>query len=477
MLKKLTTKEFITKAKKVHGDKYNYSKVNYINNKTKVCIICKKHGEFWQVPGNHIRATNPCNCPKCGKLNRAKSNSYSTKEFISKAKTIYGNKYDYSKVKYINNSTKICIICPIHGEFWQRPDMHLSLKNGCPKCAPNTKLNNKTFITRAKEVHNNKYNYSKTIYINNKTKVCIICPEHGEFWQRPDMHLSLKNGCPKCGKLNRAKSNSYSTKEFISKAKEIHSNKYDYSKVNYINNRTKVCIICPIHGEFWQKPSHHISNKNGCPKCCTNNIKLDNKTFITKAREAHGDKYDYSKVNYTHNKTKVCIICPEHGEFWQKPNNHISDENGCPKCASLKSESKKLSYIKNYLSSNNIEYYEECTFPGLAYKSPLRIDLVIPSFNLYIEYDGIQHFKSTFPNADINLTHTRDQIKNQWALEHEINFLRIPYVLNKTLIKKFCRTLQNKNSLLNFVQKHKLFYIEQSSIKIFNESYYSLNLN
>ena len=162
------------------------------------------------------------------------------------------------------------------------------------------------FVKKAREVHGDKYDYSKVEYTNNYTKVCIICPEHGEFWQAPNNHINQKQGCPKCSHRSYKLSN----EEFTIKAKEIHGNKYDYSKVDYVNNRTKVCIICPEHGEFWQTPYKHL-NKQGCPRCY-GNIKSNTEEFIAKAREVHGNKYDYSKVEYSGCENKVCIICPEH---------------------------------------------------------------------------------------------------------------------------------------------------------------------
>ena len=129
------------------------------------------------------------------------------------------------------------------------------------------------------------------------------------------------------------------TESFIEKAKEIHGDKYDYSKVNYVNSRTNICIICPKHGEFWQRPDLHL-DKHGCPLCGFESTadynRLNTDEFIKKAREIHGDKYDYSKVDYKDSKTKVCIICPEHGEFWQKPNDHLSRKFGCHKCGWIK---------------------------------------------------------------------------------------------------------------------------------------------
>lgn len=124
-MKRLTTEQFILKALTVHGNKYDYSKVEYKNNKTKVCIICPIHGEFWQLPSFHL---NGCNCSKC------KGKNITTEEFVRKANIIHHNRYDYSKVNYIDNKTKVCIICPIHGEFWQTPDAHINGNQGCPAC-------------------------------------------------------------------------------------------------------------------------------------------------------------------------------------------------------------------------------------------------------------------------------------------------------------------------------------------------------
>ena len=320
MGKKLTTADFIKKAREVHGDKYDYSKVNYVNAHTKVCIICPEHGEFWQTPNSHLSGNG---CPKCS--GNSKSNTF---EFINKAREVHGKKYDYSKVKYVNSQTKVRIICPKHGEFLQTPNMHL-MGIGCPKCAGSAKLNTNEFIKKAREIHGNKYNYSKVNYVNSYTKVCIICPEHGEFWQVPNSHLK-GIGCPNCGIESRKETNSSTTEEFIKKARKIHGDKYDYSKVEYLNSQTKVRIICPEHGEFLQTPANHLSGK-GCPKC-GGKIKFNTNEFINKAREVHGNKYDYSKVKYVDNKTKVRIICPEHGEFWQTPASHLSGE-GCPNCS------------------------------------------------------------------------------------------------------------------------------------------------
>ena len=323
---KITKEKFIEKSNNLYNGKYDYSKVDYINTGKKVCIICPEHGEFLKTPNNHLHGQG---CPLCSR-NKLRC---TTEDFIKKARAVHGDKYDYSKVEYVNNRTKVCIICPIHGEFWQTPINHLKGGN-CPKCSKNKKPTTEEFIQKAKEVYGEKYDYSKVEYINNSTKVCIICPEHGEFLMTPNAHISAKHNCPKCAHQSykysleeyakkvkeeypniSVLSKQYNNKKdkglffcnccdkngekhgvfekkyvdvlrhgcpkcgkysklnksiFIEMANKIHKCKYDYSKVEYLGNETKVCIICSEHGDFWQTPHSHLTG-SGCPICAKEN--------------------------------------------------------------------------------------------------------------------------------------------------------------------------------------------------------------
>ena len=182
-------------------------------------------------------------------------------KFIEKAKKIHGDKYDYSLVEYTASKNKIKIICSIHGMFEQRASGHLH-GYGCNKCSyENQKIKIDNFIERAKKIHGNKYDYSLVEYKNYDTKVKIICDIHGEFEQTPSNHLK-GNDCLECS-LNKRKTN---TLKFIEKAKKVHSDKYDYSLVDYSGFDKKVVIICHIHGEFEQTPQNHLKGQN-CPIC------------------------------------------------------------------------------------------------------------------------------------------------------------------------------------------------------------------
>jgi len=195
------------------------------------------------------------------------------------------------------------------------------------------RLTIKEFIKKANKIHIGKYDYSLVDYKNNDVKIKIICQEHGEFLQDPSNHL-MGSGCFKCRNENISKKLKSNSIDFIKKATEVHKNRYDYSKTDYIFSDKKIIIICKEHGDFLQSPASHLRGA-GCPKCNSENIsrrcRSNIENFIQKAKEIHGNKYDYSLSNYTHNRVKIVIICNKHGKFLQNSSNHLRG-NGCPKC-------------------------------------------------------------------------------------------------------------------------------------------------
>ena len=262
------------------------------------------------------------------------------------------------------------------------------------------------FIKEAKKVHNNKYEYKiDGNIVLSKDKITAICPIHGEFQTNVYEHIRHKRGCRKCASIESNKDRKLSVDKFIKKAKEIHGDKYDYSKVKYVDNHTKIIITCPVHGDFEQTPNSHL-NGRGCPECSkistANKLKYSTEEFIQKAREKHGNKYDYSKVEYKNNKTKVCIICPEHGEAYITPSNHLKG-CGCPKCryvnmsklqmmttenfidkASIyKSEDEILNFIKEHINDKEIITRDRKILDGK------EIDICIPDYKIGIEYNGL----------------------------------------------------------------------------------------
>jgi ferredoxin-like protein FixX len=311
MPRKLTTEEFITKARKVHGNKYDYSSVHYVNAKTAIIIICMEHGKITQMPSDHLSGRG---CIKCAAKRISLKLRRTTEQFITKAKQVHGYKYDYSKVIYVNDRTKVIIICPLYGEFLQSPSNHLSGKR-CLICSGLKKMTTEEFIIKARKAHGNKYDYSKTVYANSWTKVIIICPVHGEFTQRSNGHLN-GSGCLECAGLKKL-----TIKIFINKARKIHGNKYDYSKVNYINTHTNVIITCPEHGKFQQMPYHHLAGC-GCPNCKKSKGEIE----VTKILDKKNIKYFKQKIfsDCINPKTK----CRLKYDFYLPRQNLLIEFNG-----------------------------------------------------------------------------------------------------------------------------------------------------
>ena len=315
------------------------------------------------------------------------------------------------------------------------------------------RLTKEDFIEKAIKVHGNKYDYSKVEYKNNKQKVCIICPEHGEFWMKPNCHLDGKQGCPKCGHIKRSIARRTKLSEFMEKAYAVHGNKYDYSKVEYVNTETNVCIICPEHGEFWQTPHNHLIGQ-GCSKCYGNNKKTKD-DFVKKSMLCHGDKYDYSLVNYTKNSERVCIICPKHGEFWQVASEHMRG-HGCPKCYVSKLEDG----LREFLRKNNFTFVEQKTFNGLKYKKKLRFDFYLPEYNVAIECQGEQHYVNVnFGNSTKNNSNKkfdeqkeRDELKKKYCEDNGILLLFFSISKNKKYDNKL---ITSKKVLKNIILKNK----------------------
>lgn len=258
-------------------------------------------------------------------------NQLDAKSFIEKAKKIHGDKYDYSKVEYINNRTKVCIICPKHGEFWQVPSSHLK-GAGCSKCfyekrSKEKKMTTDEFIERSNKIHNGFFIYSKTDLSkrDEKGRVIITCPKHGDFFQTPNNHLKGA-GCLKC---------------------------YNEKRNSTGNGRRK-----------------------------------DGKEFIKECIEKYGEKYLYDKTEYINSNTKVLVTCPKHGDFSVRPDHHLNGV-GCPKC----NESHLENSIREVLEKNSIKYFHNAKNDIVPWIGKQHLDFFLPDYNTAIECQGIQHFK------------------------------------------------------------------------------------
>lgn len=428
MPKRLKIDQFIKQASEIHNNQYDYSKIKHVYAQKKIPIICTKHGEFQQTPSKHMIGQG---CRLCFYERNADKCRSTQAEFIKKAVSIHGNKYDYSQIVYKNNLTKVQILCPEHGPFSQTPGNHTHKTNpqGCPACGGRTYWTTERFIAEAKQVHGRKYDYKKVICTDSVTVVSIICPEHGEFLQDAQHHIIRKQGCRQCGGTVKK-----TTEEFIRKAQRVHGDKYDYSESLYETTHKKVRIICRHHGPFLQSPANHThkTNPQGCPKC-TGRIPWTKERFLSEAQLVHPNKYNYDQVDWMGHKHLVTIICPYHGEFQQLPSVHLTG-CGCRKCSSPKGET----IIRELLSQRQIEFEEQASFQDCKDKNTLPFDFMILSGGKrrLIEYHGAQHYrpvsfggkKMTQSNLLENFKTVRehDEIKQNWCVENSIPLLVIP---------------------------------------------------
>jgi len=343
---------------------------------------------------------------------------------------------------------------------------------------------NKKFIEDSIKIHDNRYDYSKVKYKSNRIDVEIICSVHGSFFQKPHNHLVGK-GCSECSGNKKI-----TFEDFIKKSTIRHSNKYDYSEVNFIDLKSPVRIICPLHGLFVQIPNKHLSG-SGCYKC-GGSEKSNTQDFIKKSNIIHNNIYNYEKVNYKNNKLKIEVVCKNHGSFFITPSNHLKGV-GCSKCSgkkrltneefierSILMNSNKYSYekcnytshknsviitckkhgdfiqvanqhlsgsgcsrckesigehrIEQFLISKNIRYKRQYSFGDLKYKKNLKFDFAIFSeekLDFLIEFNGSQHYTFNgqygMKKHDFDKILLRDKLKMEYCKKNKIEIFIIRY--------------------------------------------------
>ena len=342
-----------------------------------------------------------------------------TEEVKQKIATLFNNTLDTSKVEYVNTHTPITLICLEHGEFKTTTSNLWDSPCGCPSCSR----------------HNRKRENPMT---TERLIREYMAKHNGRYTYDKVVYRGQNNKviitCPIHGDFLQkpyhhldghgcpecAGLKPLTTETFIARAKEKHGNDFDYSKVEYINYHTKVCIICHEHGEFWQSPNAHLRGQK-CPMCSKSH-KDTISSFVEKAKKVHGGKYDYSKVIYSNSKTNVVITCPIHGDFSQAPDKHLVGQ-GCPICK----ESHLERHIRLILQTYGIPYESQSNINGLLEKQ--SVDFYIPQFNLAIECQGKQHFGiGGWINEDFDDIYYRDVKKSEILSKNGVN---IAYYTNE----------------------------------------------
>ncbi len=433
MPKKKTQEEFLADVKKIWGNRLDFSNAIYVNNHTNVEVKCNECGEtFTPKPDNLLHRHG---CPVCG------GNKKMTREsFIEKAKQIHGGKYDYSKVIWVDRMTEVIITCPIHGDFIQVPKNHLQQK-GCKECAKLTmgseRMSLERFLEKSNLTHGNRYDYSLIKgFRNNREKLPIICREHGVFMQSAHAHIDSRQGCPECGKLIVGEAHEgrrLTTEEFVEKAKGVHGNKYDYSLVDYKDTKTPITIICKKHGQFEQIPNYHLSGC-GCQQCFEEKrgqsslITFDE--FVKRAKNVHGDAYVYSPADYRKTKEKIKIFCKKCGKYFnQTPHNHLAGQ-GCPHC-NISNGERMVELALTRMGLEFIPQYKIEYKDGVVIKrGGLYVDFFIPSKKTFIEFNGKQHYKPCERfggKKSFERQKKRDEILRKYSKENGYDLIEIPF--------------------------------------------------
>ena len=431
-------KSFIARSVEINGDKYGYGKVDYINNHTNVTIHCNTcDADFPQTPNNHLRGQGCSSC--ANRLAGERMRRQARESFVDRATVVHGDKYGYDKVDYVDSLTNVIIHCnTCDADFPQGPGSHVC-GNGCPACAYRlngeckVKEKREAFVARATAIHGDMYGYDKVDYMGCKIVVIIHCNRcDNDFKMSPDGHINASAGCDACARrLEGERKTKKARESFTTSAIYIHGDKYGYDKVDYISATTNVTIHCnTCDADFPQTPNNHLNGSAGC-YACARRLEGERKrrqareSFATRATAVHGDKYDYSEVDYVNTDTKVSIHCNRCStDFKQRPHSHLRG-SGCGMCI-WKTENMVFEYLRDKYSTIRRFTPEWCRNPETGYHLPY--DICIEQLKIIFEIDGAQHFPNPtyfhkYKSFDEN--HKRDMYKQNLAIENGYSVIRV----------------------------------------------------
>lgn len=376
-------------------------------------------------------------------------------EYINKANIKHNGFYDYSKVTFVKRDDRITIICPIHGEFTLTARNHLDGAI-CPQCKKeqlhqkNVDALKTRFFNQCQKLYGGFYDYTKSIFERREDNIIVICPIHGEFTINVKSHMEGAI-CPQCRKIIKKTRPKLTNEQFIKKCQDKYGDKFTYENTNFIDYNTPIKVNCVKHGEIEVAPKHFLyDSKYGCKLCSSESQQLTYETFLEKAKKIHHNMYDYSKVKYNNNHTKVCIVCPKHGEFWMTPNAHISQKQNCPKCIERTSVWEKE--IKEFIESIGVKIDNN----NREILNGKEIDIFIPNFNIGIECNGVYYHSEAFitdKNYHINKTNCANNkniklihiFEDEWKTKQNIVKSRLRNLFHKNDYKIYARKCEIKN--------------------------------
>ena len=431
---KKTRAQFIADARSKYGDDYDYSRVEYVDSKTRITIFCRRHQRWFDdaTPNTHLSKHK--SCKHCEFERRSAVRHSNTREFIEKAIKKHGATYGYDRVDYQGNKKYVDIWCNKCADYFpQSPNSHLN-GHGCDTCGQkrasyNRRLGKAKWVERCITMHGLKYDYSLVPddLMVTGDKVKIVCPvdDHPPFEQDANNH-QWGSGCSRCSKNFR-----YDTESYIAAAKKKYGDKYDYSATEYLGCDYYVVVRCIEHDHEFSLLAYSHLYGSGC-RICGGNQPLDTESFVAKAQLVHGHKYDYRETVYgKNNKEKVSILCPLHQRpFTPKAIDHLNG-SGCPLCLN-----KGEALVGELLSKAGVDFKSQ---HSIRFDDTVRIyDFLLPGYGLLIERDGEQHYPQAwgYKRPPWNTQSTYDDVKNndelktQLATRQGLRLARIPYWLD-----------------------------------------------
>jgi hypothetical protein len=280
---------------------------------------------------------------------------------------------------------------------------------------PRKKITTKDIVDRAKSVYGNLCSYEKVEYTGSRNKVTITCKNHGDFEVRPD--AMSKKGCKKCAFETISTCQPKTTEEFISESKLLYGDIFLYHNTEYKGSQKHITIVCKKHGDFKVIAGNHFRKtktpSGGCPECRKHN-KIEDKEWKSRlekhSKEVFGGKYRYASLENVTIKSKIQILCKEHGEFWQKVSDHFHGFHGCPTCGNQVKRFEVLTI--EFLKENNIEFIYQ--YHVKTKKTNRFVDFYIPSRDIFLEIDEKHHFNQT-----------KEDREREYEIEESVNFIPI----------------------------------------------------
>lgn len=333
--------------------------------------------------------------------------------FWETVQRLHGDRLRFDHFKYLGATTPSTVTCVEHGDFSTKPT-YLVNGTGCPACgraksAGGRRLGFGRFVEKATAVHGGVYRYPEQLYVNNKVKLRIVCPVHGDFFQKANAHLSGK-GCPQCANdLKRERNHEVIQSLALTKVAALQQAfpQYDFSQSVYVGGAKKLLVSCAEHGPFTATPNNMLTNGSGCPHCGLEKVRaaaegrrLTTEQWVAAATRVHKGKYTYAKTDYVHGLGKVTVTCPKHGDF-RTAGDHIYQATGCPKCANQVSKGEEA--VASLLS-----LFTPVEQRNRTLIAPKEVDILMPEKRLAVEYCG-EYFHS-HGDAD----HEAKHAMNHW---------------------------------------------------------------